>query len=98
MKKSETEKKAGSDLKRLKEKRRSIDLIDQKLLMLLNQRLRVAVEIGKIKKGIGKKIYDPAREREVLEGLRRKNEGPLREEDLNKIFVTIMKACRKSQI
>ena len=87
-----------SDLKELKEKRRSIDLLDQKLLTLLNRRLRVATEIGKIKKEIGKKICDPRREKEVLEGLARKNKGPLKKEDLKKIFGMIMKACRKSQI
>ncbi len=98
MKKSGTEEEIRSDLRRLKENRKKIDLLDQKLLTLLNQRLRVAQEIGKIKKGIGKKIYDPRREKEVLEGLRRRNSGPLKEEDLRKIFVTIMKACRKSQV
>jgi chorismate mutase/prephenate dehydratase len=84
--------------KNLKEKRKEIDLIDQKLLTLLNQRLRIALEIGKIKKEMGKKIYDPVREKEVLERLKRKNKGFLKEEDLKKIFTTIMKVCRKSQI
>jgi chorismate mutase-like protein len=84
--------------KKLKKKRKGIDLIDQKLLILLNERLRIAMEIGKIKKGMGKKIYDPVREKEVLERLKRKNKGLLKEEDLKKIFATIMKVCRKSQI
>ena len=85
-------------LQNLKEKRKKIDLIDQKLLTLLNQRLRIVLEIGKIKKEMGKKIYDPVREKEVLERLKRKNKGLLKEEDLKKIFTTIMKVCRKSQI
>ncbi len=84
--------------KKLKTKRKVLDLIDQKLLILLNQRLRIALEIGKIKKEMGKKIYDPVREKEVLERLKRKNKGLLKEEDLKKIFTTIMKVCRKSQI
>jgi chorismate mutase/prephenate dehydratase len=84
--------------KKLKTKRKVLDLIDQKLLTLLNQRLRIAPEIGKIKKEMGKKIYDPKREKEVLERLKRKNKGLLKEEDLKKIFTTIMKVCRKSQI
>jgi chorismate mutase-like protein len=84
--------------KKLKTKRKEIDLIDQKLLILLNQRLRIALEIGKIKKEMGKNIYDPKREKEVLERLKRKNKGLLKEEDLKKIFTTIMKVCRKSQI
>jgi chorismate mutase/prephenate dehydratase len=84
-------------LQGLKKKRKEIDLIDQKLLTLLNQRLRIAQKIGKIKKKMGKKIYDPRREKEILDGLKRKNKGPLKEENLKKIFITIMKACRKFQ-
>jgi chorismate mutase-like protein len=84
--------------KKLKTKRKVLDLIDQKLLTLLNHRLWIALEIGKIKKEMGKKIYDPKREKEVLERLKRTNKGPLKEEDLKKIFATIMKMCRKSQI
>jgi chorismate mutase len=84
--------------KKLKTKRKVLDLIDQKLLTLLNQRLCIAPEIGKIKKEMGKKIYDPKREKEVLERLKRKNKGPLKEKDFKKIFTTIMKVCRKSQI
>jgi chorismate mutase-like protein len=84
--------------KKLKQKRKEIDLIDQKLLTFLNQRLRIALEIGKIKKKMEKKIYDPVREKEVLERLKRKNKGPLKEEDFKKIFKMIMEVCRKSQI
>jgi chorismate mutase/prephenate dehydratase len=92
-------KEVQSDLsQKLKKKRKEINLLDLKLLTLLNQRLRMALEIGKIKKEMGKKIYDPKREKEVLERLKQKNKGLLKEEDLKKIFTTIMKVCRKSQI
>jgi chorismate mutase len=88
-----------SDLsQKLKKKRKEINLLDLKLLTLLNQRLRMALEIGKIKKEMGKKIDDPRREKEVLERLKLKNKGPLKDDDLKKIFTTIMKVCRKSQI
>jgi chorismate mutase len=84
--------------KKLKKKRGKIDLIDQKLLTLLNQRLRIALGIGKIKKRMAKKIYDPKREKEILDRLRRKNKGPLNEKDLGKVFTTIIKICRQTQI
>ena len=45
--------------KKLEKKRKGIDLIDQKLLILLNERFCIALEIGKMKKEMGKKIYDP---------------------------------------
>ena len=44
------------------------------------------------------KIYDAQREKEILEGLERKNKGPLKKGDLKKIFATIMRVSRKSQI
>jgi len=93
---------AGSHLsQKLKNRRRKIDLVDRKLLSLLNQRLRIAQEIGKVKKQMGEKIYDPKREKEVLERLRLRlrlrNKGPLKEKDLEKIFRTIISVCRGVQ-
>jgi chorismate mutase/prephenate dehydratase len=92
-------KEAQSDLsQKLRKKRKELDLIDHKLLTLLNQRFCIALKIGKIKKEIGKKIYDPRREEKILERLKLKNRGPLKEEDLIKIFTTILRGCRRSQI
>jgi len=92
-------KRARSDFsKRLKKNRETLDVLDRKLLTLLNQRLRITLKIGKIKKGIGKRIYDPRREKEILERLQRKNKGPLNKEDLKKIFGAVIKVCRRSQI
>ena len=84
--------------RKLTKRRKELDRINQKLLTLLNQRLRMTLEIGKVKKAMGKKIHDTEREREILDGLKRKNRGPLKEEDLRKIFTTIMKVFRQSQI
>jgi len=92
-------KEVRSDLSRkLIKRRKELDLINRKLLTLLNQRLRISLEIGKVKKEMGKKIYDAEREKEILDRLKRKNRGPLEERDLRKIFMTIMKVCRRSQI
>jgi chorismate mutase-like protein len=84
-------------LRQLKEKRRKIDLIDQKLLFQVNQRLSIALELGRIKRERGEKIYNPKREKEILKKLKSKNRGPLKGEDLEKIFKKIMIVCRKSQ-
>ncbi len=92
-------KKAQSDSsQKLKKNRRELDQLDQKLLTLLNRRLRLTLEIGKVKKEMGKKIYDTRREKQILDSLKRKNKGPLKEEDLKKIFAAIMQVSRKSQI
>jgi len=92
-------KKAQPDIsQKLRKNRRNLDLLDQKLLTLLNRRLRISLNIGKMKKGIGKKIYDAEREKEILDRLKRKNKGPLKDGDLRRIFSTIMQVSRKSQI
>ena len=92
------EKSQSDSSRHLKKKRRKLDLLDQELLILLNRRLRIGLEIGKIKKRIGKKVYDAEREKEILDRLKRKNKGPLKDRDLRKIFLTIMWVSRKSQI
>ena len=87
-----------SDLSKiLKEKRNEIDRIDRKLLTLLNQRVCTALEIGRVKREMGREIYDPLREKEALRRLASRNRGPLRKKDLEKIFQTTMEVCRKSQ-
>jgi chorismate mutase len=82
---------------KLIKRRKELDLINQQLLTLLNQRLRISLEVGKVKREMGKKIYDTEREKEILDRLKRKNKGPLKEKDLKEIFATIMKVCRQSQ-
>jgi chorismate mutase len=55
------------------------------------------LELGRIKRERGEKIYNPKREKEILKKLKSKNRGPLKGEDLEKIFKKIMIVCRKSQ-
>jgi len=57
--------------------RRRIDEIDRKLVELLNERSRCALEIGRIKQAEHLPLYQPDREREVLENAEKANPGPL---------------------
>ncbi len=85
--------------KKLKSQRKKIDLIDQKLLSLLDQRLRIAMEIGKIKRQMGAKIYDTKRKKEILKRLRLRlrsiNKSSLKEKGVEEIFRTIIRVCRR---
>ncbi len=47
--------------------RKKIDEIDDKLLILLKERLAVSKKIGEIKKKNNMPIYDPVREQEIIE-------------------------------
>ena len=57
--------------------RRRIDEIDKKLVELLNERSRCALEIGKLKQEQHLPLYQPDREKEVLQNAEHNNQGPL---------------------
>jgi len=75
--------------------RKRIDEIDKKLLALLNERAKCAVEIGNIKKHAGMEIYDPDREQEILNRLRSKNEGPLSDDSVQRLFECLIRESRQ---
>ena len=54
----------------IEELRGRIDVIDDQLVRLLNVRVACAVEIGRLKHGQGLPIYQPDREKQVLEQVR----------------------------
>ena len=83
------------DAKALVERRRAIDALDAELLRLLNQRARIASEVGRIKKACGLPIYDGLRERQVLERVSGKNRGPLETKSVLNIFRRIIRESRR---
>ena len=78
----------------LEEWRGKIDEIDRKLVELLNERSRCVLEIGRMKKGDGMALYQPDRERQVLEGVERANRGPLSEAAIRRLFERILDEAR----
>jgi len=72
--------------------RKKIDLLDQKLINLLNQRAAATKNIGKIKINAGKSIYVPEREIEVLKRISNLNKGPLKKNALEAIYREVMSA------
>ena len=77
--------------------RKKIDELDQRLVELLSQRARAAVEIGRLKRDTSLPIYEPDRERIVFENVQRLNQGPLPGRDLVRIFERIMDVMRNIQ-
>jgi len=92
-----TKKSYSIPIKGIGKRRKKIDSLDLRLLGLLNKRLSIAREISEIKKRMGLKIYDPLREKEVIKRLASRNRGPLKEEDVRRIFSTFMRISRKSK-
>lgn len=73
--------------------RENIDRIDKQLVELLNERLKLAAEIGKVKRSQGGQIYVAEREDAVLRKVTGQNQGPIRQEALKAIYREIMSAA-----
>jgi chorismate mutase/prephenate dehydratase len=74
-----------------------IDEIDAKILELINERLGLAREIGKLKSKEGGDLVDIQREENVFSALEKANKGPLKKEALRAVFGEIISACRGIQ-
>jgi chorismate mutase len=77
--------------------RRRIDDIDHKLVELLNERSQCALEIGKLKQAQNLPLYQPDREREVLENAERANPGPLSDAAIRRLFERIIDEARSAE-
>ena len=83
-------------MRTLDELRDDIDRVDEVLVRLLNERARVACEIGKLKKVLGIEIYQPEREKQVLAHVRGiASEGPLGSDAIARLFERIIDEARR---
>ena len=82
------------DLSRL---RKAIDRIDTEVLKLLNERMRIVQDVGKLKQKMGEMVYHPDREQAILQRLKSINQGPLKEQVIDAIFREIFSASRNLQ-
>ena len=82
-------------MRTLDELREDIDRVDEVLVRLLNERARVACEIGRIKKEQGIELYQPDREKQVLDHVRSvASEGPLGVDAIARLFERIIDEAR----
>lgn len=75
--------------------RESIDAIDQQILKLLAERIRLVLTVGDIKRRDGVVVYDPDRERVVLERLTQLADAPLDAETVTRIFESVIRESRR---
>src|ERR1039457_320850 len=83
----------------LGEIRERIDSIDARIHALLNERAGFAQQVGisKTKSGRAVDFYRPEREADVLRKALKRNKGPLRDEEIARLFREIMSACLAQQ-
>jgi chorismate mutase/prephenate dehydratase len=79
--------------------RRRIDEVDAALHELISERARLAQNVGISKHADGHTVdfYRPEREAEVLRTALARNKGPLRDEEILRLFREIMSACLAQQ-
>ncbi|MFT3905194.1 MAG: prephenate dehydratase [Steroidobacteraceae bacterium] len=92
-------KSAASKAVPLEQIRARIDGIDTRLQELLNERARLAQQVGISKHQDGHTVdfYRPEREAQVLRSALERNAGPLRDEEVARLFREIMSACLAQQ-
>jgi chorismate mutase / prephenate dehydratase len=73
--------------------RQQIDSIDQQMLSLLNQRARVAEQVGEVKRREGTPFFRPDRVAQVIQKIENANQGPLLNQHVAAIWREIMSAC-----
>jgi chorismate mutase/prephenate dehydratase len=83
----------------LDEIRSRIDDIDERIQALINERARFAREVGQSKGSLPAAVnyYRPEREADVLRRVKERNAGPLRNEEMLRLFREIMSACLAQQ-
>ena len=79
--------------------RERIDNIDRRIQALISERAEIAQAVGETKGKLPSPVdyYRPEREAEVLRNVLERNDGPLRDEEMLRLFREIMSACLAQQ-
>jgi chorismate mutase len=77
--------------------REQIDDVDLRILNLLNERTKIVLEIGRIKRSATLPVYEPKREEQVFRNVTGNNPGPLSNEAVWRVFERIIDEMRSVQ-
>jgi len=83
----------------LSEIRERINDIDERLQSLISERATIAKQVGVAKGKLGSAVdyYRPEREAEVLRSVLERNQGPMCDDEILRLFREIMSACLAQQ-
>lgn len=82
---------------RLKKLRDRIDWLDTQIASLLNERMRAADQVGKIKRIVQQDVADPSRELNVLNQVETIIQHPILKANISNIYREIMQESRTAQ-
>lgn len=75
--------------------RQEIDAIDRQILDLVAERVRVVLRVGEVKRRTGMPIYDPERERAMLDRLGELTRAPLDRATVRRVFERLIDESRR---
>ncbi len=75
--------------------RTEIDAVDQQLLRLFSERVALVLKVGDIKRERSIAVYDPSRERAVLERLASHATPPVEPDTIKRVFERVIDECRR---
>jgi chorismate mutase len=75
--------------------RERINSIDDALLRLFNERAKLALEIGKMKKNLGLPVHIPSREDQIILRVQRENPGPLSPTSIMRLYQQVIQESRE---
>ena len=81
----------------LMEIRQDIDEIDQQLVSLFEKRMGCSAEVAEYKRGTGKAIYDPVREKEKIATLTKNQTDHFMSKATEELFLQLMSISRRYQ-
>lgn len=84
-------------MRELDELRKEIDEIDEKILQLYERRMETARQVGEWKKEKGMKVYDPIREKALLEEKMTRLSDPGLKQGARGLFELLMRCSRQQQ-
>jgi chorismate mutase len=73
----------------------AIDEVDRKILELMTERVRLVLAVGDVKRARQMAVYDPERERRVLERLAAQAEPPLDGTTVRRVFERLIDEMRR---
>ncbi|MCD6446947.1 MAG: chorismate mutase [Candidatus Marinimicrobia bacterium] len=74
--------------------RKKIDKIDEQLVKLLDERMGLAFELGKLKKSDGRDVFDANREEEVFNKLQDLPKQTIRDDEIKELYEQIIRISR----
>jgi chorismate mutase len=77
--------------------RKKIDELDEQIVALISKRAEAAKAIGSLKQVSSLPVYEPKREQDVFEHVKKLNPGPLSDAELIHVYERLMDVMRTLQ-